>query len=362
MSSVYSTKSEIPIENTTTAVMPADTEQSVTATLPPPKIKKKRAPKHDFGDGRGRVFAHRHAYGKGWVEDTARVSDDVYVGPSAQVANYARVFGEVRLEAKSCVVGYATVFNRARLHNSARIAGHAIMNGGELFDRATISGDAEITNSKLYDVAVVRGSAAVKGCTFRGRTNVNGNVLMSAITTIGYVHIGGNASLFNSTLRGFVCVSDAAHIFGATLDNFFWQCSHFRSDEYMAKLDLIRPEYFLHIKDTASVQYGTRITVPVTVDGRSILHNCNISLNDLGLSHQYIFTLNESIPFTYDKPIIRNVVWRDAVINSRGGLDMLLAGQHNQQQATSIPAIRPEQMRSPYSLESLSRGRRVQPV
>lgn len=41
--------------------------------------------KHDFGDGRGEVPAHQHPNGGGWVEDTAKVDELVYVGDKARV-------------------------------------------------------------------------------------------------------------------------------------------------------------------------------------------------------------------------------------------------------------------------------------
>lgn len=362
MSLVYNPKTETYVDNTTTAVA-SPTDNTVTAVLEPPKaIRKKRAPKHDFGDGRGRVHAHRHDNGKGWVEDTAKVSEDVYVGPGAQIANYARVFGGVRLEAKASIIGYATVFNNTKMHGTARISGHAVVNGGELFANAVVAGDAELTNSQLFDVSVVRGSTVAKGCQFRGRTNVSGNVFLTAVSTNGFVHIAGNVSILTSNLRGLVAVDGHAHLHSATIENFMWACSGFKPEHFMAKLDLIRPEYVVHIKDQACVQAGSRITTPVTVSGHALLHNCVIGWSDLGLSYEYIFKMNEALPVTYDKPTIRDAVWRNANIRDRGGLDMLLSGDHSQHQSMTVPTIRPEQTRSPFSLESMSRGRRVQPI
>ena len=53
--------------------------------------------KHDFKNGKGLVPAHRHSNGGGWVADTARVSDSVYVGEFARVFGNADVFGDAKV-------------------------------------------------------------------------------------------------------------------------------------------------------------------------------------------------------------------------------------------------------------------------
>ena len=46
-----------------------------------------------FDFGYGPVPAHQHPRGGGWVADSARVADTVYVGPDAQVSDTAQVYG-----------------------------------------------------------------------------------------------------------------------------------------------------------------------------------------------------------------------------------------------------------------------------
>ena len=41
---------------------------------------------------------HQHANGKGWVANTARVDDSVYVGPYAIIYGHAECTGRVRVE------------------------------------------------------------------------------------------------------------------------------------------------------------------------------------------------------------------------------------------------------------------------
>ena len=48
----------------------------------------------DFKDGHGRVPAHRHVNGGGWVADTAKVEDTAFVGEDARVYGTAWVCGQ----------------------------------------------------------------------------------------------------------------------------------------------------------------------------------------------------------------------------------------------------------------------------
>lgn len=362
MSTVYNPRTETYGAPTTTAVdgPPLDPIEKLVLDAPV-KIKKKRAPKHDFGDGRGRVFAHRHDNGKGWVEDTAHVDDEVYVGPGAQIANYARVFGRVRLEAKASISGYATVFNQTEMHGMSRISGTAVVSDVKMHGRAAVTGETDIKSSHLYDAVLVRGAAVIKGCTMRGRTSVEGSVLMSGTSTHGFVQIRGSVILLNSSLRGLVAVSDFANVHWSTIDNFSYWCVNFKPDEYLQQFSKVRPDFVAHINEHANVYSGSRITAPISLRGRSMLYNCSVGMSVPGISSALIFSGGQTNP-NYDTPTVRDVVWRDATIRDRESFDRLASGAGNNQQVGSVPQIRPEQLRSPFSLESMSRGRRVQPV
>jgi carbonic anhydrase/acetyltransferase-like protein (isoleucine patch superfamily) len=54
---------------------------------------------------------HQHKNGMGWVANTARVDDSVFVGP------YAIVYGQAQLS------------ERVRVLDSAQVSGHAILSG-----------------------------------------------------------------------------------------------------------------------------------------------------------------------------------------------------------------------------------------
>ena len=50
-----------------------------------------------FDFGYGPVPAHRHAYGGGWVAETATVNETAFIGPDAWVYGDAQVFGDARV-------------------------------------------------------------------------------------------------------------------------------------------------------------------------------------------------------------------------------------------------------------------------
>ena len=58
---------------------------------------------YDFGNGP--VPAHQHPNGGGWVANTSRVDDSVYVGPNAQVYDHAEIFGHAKVYECELVCG-----------------------------------------------------------------------------------------------------------------------------------------------------------------------------------------------------------------------------------------------------------------
>ena len=75
----------------------------------------------DFKDGNGKVPAHRHSSGGGWVADTAYVAESVYVGNNAKVYGNAEIFGY------AVVSGYARVFGNAKVSGIVRSDGHTFV-------------------------------------------------------------------------------------------------------------------------------------------------------------------------------------------------------------------------------------------
>ena len=107
----------------------------------------------NFEDGNGKVPAHRHPNGGGWVANTAYIAPTVEVGTKARVYNYARVLDYVKVRGYAKVYGYAQAFDYAEVFENAVVFGHARLHGySEVFADARVSG-----------LAVISGDARVSG-------------------------------------------------------------------------------------------------------------------------------------------------------------------------------------------------------
>jgi hypothetical protein len=160
------------------------------------KIKKIRAPKHDFKDGNGKIFAHRHANGGGWVADTA------YVSPAAQVTRNAQVYGLARVYDDCRVTGNSRVFGRAKLTNSAVTSHYAQISGLAVCDASRVSAFGNVTgNASLSDSSTIEGHAVVDGFAVLRNTHLRGP------RARGFAKIGGNALLSNSFVYGLTTIN-----------------------------------------------------------------------------------------------------------------------------------------------------------
>ena len=111
-----------------------------------------------------RGAGHVHPNGGGWVANTAKVSDSVYVAPNAMVLGSANLSGNVRIEDYAIVAGSATV------KDSAVISGHAVVDGGGWVyaDGGWKSGTVTVSGN-----AVISGSAVVSGlCNISGDAQI----------------------------------------------------------------------------------------------------------------------------------------------------------------------------------------------
>lgn len=164
------------------------------------KAPKIRAPKHDFKNGEGRVFAHRHSNGGGWVADTAYVAESVKVGSGCGVYGVARVTDAVELTGKAMIGGHARVMHNVKLAKNAHVRGAAIVRD----------------NARLADDAVVAGRAQVSGNTFlQGHVNISDAAIVHNTSCHGpnsayFLEISRNAKVLESTIHGPSCVTDDA--------------------------------------------------------------------------------------------------------------------------------------------------------
>lgn len=259
-------------ENVNTATQEKTTQSDTDSQYSAPKpTRKKRQPKHDFNDGRGRVPAHKHDNGGGWVEDTARVDDTVYVGSRSEVYNYARVFGLVRLEGRSSIFGHARVGGRVRLNKSARIYGSAcVLDETRLSDYARIHGRARVLGSTgVFGWSSIADSACVVSTTLNAAAEIHGGALVINSHLNGYaanpqirtenagcVTITGNARVIGATCYNRVQISDHADVSGTTL-----------TAVYVGRQDAV-----LIVRDHCRLD-GTRLTALGDIGGTTFMKN-----------------------------------------------------------------------------------------
>lgn len=99
---------------------------------------------------------HKHKNGGGFVADSARVDDSVYVGPHAAVIGNATVTGN------AVIGGYAMIAENAKISSNAYVGDYALVIG-----RATVTDNAKVIESAcIWDTYKVSGNAVVKGVAF----------------------------------------------------------------------------------------------------------------------------------------------------------------------------------------------------
>jgi len=192
--------------------------EAPTVEMPAVKPKKKRASKHDFKDGRGRVFAHRHVNGNGWVADTAKVADAALVSKWAQVYHNAVVEGRASVMDRAHVCGNALVRDNARVRQNAVVSGRAhVSDDCQMWGHSRVYGGAVSGSTNLYEEAFVRDAARVISCTIRGQSGIAGRSVAIQVSLEGMAYIGGEAQVSSSSLRGFVTVAGKAQVIGSKL-------------------------------------------------------------------------------------------------------------------------------------------------
>lgn len=189
------------------------------ALAPPPKKPRKvRAPKHDFKDGRGKVFAHRHVNGGGWVEDSAKVADSAFVGKFAQVSHNAMVENHAAIKDRARVNGNAYIRDNARVLHFGSVGGNAV-----LYDDTVVKEKAQVFGGRICGNSVIRGDAVVRefpfirGATVEGKSQVGNYVQLLYSTLYGHVNLLHNSTVMHSTLSGFITVKNTARIISSTL-------------------------------------------------------------------------------------------------------------------------------------------------
>lgn len=119
----------------------------------------------DWPDGT-KSMGHRHPNGKGWVADTAYVSNSCIVNEKAVVFGEAKVFGKIEVLDKTEIYGSAiisgegTVGNgsdQQKIYGASKVFGNNVwssgtseINGARVFGNITITGDTKLTSATDY--------------------------------------------------------------------------------------------------------------------------------------------------------------------------------------------------------------------
>lgn len=184
-----------------------------------------------YTKGRG----HVHPNGGGWVADTAKVADTVYVGKNAMVLGTADVSGNVRVE------DYAVVAGSAVVKDNAVISGHAVVNGGGwIYLNGWVSGNVEVSgNAVITDSAVV-----ATGCKVSGNAMVCQKAYINeAVNVTDNAVIKGNSYIYGSGTFSGQAITDGDYSNDQSKDSgvgFGWLDDkgwHATSDGYTASYD-----------------------------------------------------------------------------------------------------------------------------
>lgn len=124
---------------------------------------------------------HQHPKGRGWVENTATVYEQVFVGPGVVVSGHVQIhygssaWGRARIGGHAILMGHCKIYGNARVDGNARLAGTCVFGSAHVCGNAQlglctvngnalIEGDARLDDCQVGSSAVVRGHAHLKVC------------------------------------------------------------------------------------------------------------------------------------------------------------------------------------------------------
>ena len=152
---------------------------------------------------------HTHPNGKGWVQNTANVSDSAFVGPDAIVYGNAEVSGKASIFGNAVVSGNAQVYGNADVADDAQVSGKAKIFGyAQVSGNAQVSGEAQVSGiARVSENAVVLGNAVVFGnaqvfgaAQISGAAQIYANAQVSGNARVsGYAKVFGNAQVSGNT-------------------------------------------------------------------------------------------------------------------------------------------------------------------
>jgi hypothetical protein len=316
----------------------------------PPKVRIKRAPKHDFKDGKGRVFAHRHDNGGGWVADTAWVAPTANVTRNAQVYDFARVHDRCRVSGRGHVCGRSKMFDRAHVDQHAKLGGDAI-----LFDDGVLNGFARVSgNAKVF------GSSRVSR-----NTEISQNAIIVNTNIVGpeayfWARIYGNARLFNCRCNGYLGISGTTVAENSELTNVLADgnarivnsyITTFVPNEYHARQTNTNIELPGPVEATLISIMGLFINSHVNTP-RWVLHNGTTFLN----TRMYCVVFDDTVSAALDSLVTRSIV--DFVLRSPADIHNMVQRVLNPNTAPAPTSRGPILARPEPNLEAV-RQRRI---
>ncbi len=273
---------------------PLTPDLATTSTV----VRKRRAPKHDFRDGHGKVFAHRHDNGGGWVADTAYVAPSVKVTRNAQVFDYAKVYDQCKITGSSYVFGHARLFGEVQLFKNARVHSRAVLGDSvQLYDTAVVCGRARVFgNTQLHKRALINGDSYVcntyiQGPAYRMDLLITGSARVLDSRLYGYALVTDSSTVDRSTIRNACAISDCKIIDSHLTTDFPWQESCILDRDGTIEQffrDSTEADVYLRISRRRSSVFGTMLN--------STLVSTNVSIGPS------ILLLNSRMHMRYTDP------------------------------------------------------------
>lgn len=145
---------------------------------------------------------HQHINGLGWVENTAYVDPNVYVGMDAVVADYAMAVGFSKIQNRAMICGTSKISGRSKIYDDALIIEQCIIDDEvTIFGHAVVGGHAHICgNSMIYGNSIICDYAQISGYSEVCDEQVGGNsnIINRVIKGSRGIQVGGNINIIKS--------------------------------------------------------------------------------------------------------------------------------------------------------------------
>lgn len=176
---------------------------------------------------RGSAKGSEHPNGGGFVANSARVDESVYVGPNAMVLGTARVTEDAIIDGYAVVMGSATVKDNAIIDGtaivsgSAKITGNAHVGGNAVVSgSATVSGNGQVIESayvygsyKISENAIAKGLAlCLASGNLKGQAIADGDLYEDSSSTAKKGNICGYLTMTNSSYVNTLKSTEGMHL------------------------------------------------------------------------------------------------------------------------------------------------------